>query len=173
VTFVRCDRWISGWRPGTGKLDAARRYLETYAPVRRDEFEHWLAQKLPEWDELDLEEVDVEGHRTFVLRGQEFPAAKPTGVRLLWHYDVYVIACHPRNHLIPHEKERIFLRGAGPSPTLLVDGRVAGAWRRTHRGRRLEIAVEPFRRLTSFQQGLLREEADRVGRTYGAKAIVL
>jgi winged helix DNA-binding protein len=173
VTFVRCDKWIAGWKPGAGRLEAARRYLETYAPVRRDEFEHWLARKLPEWDELDLEEVDVEGCRTFVPRGQQFPEAEPHGVRLLWHYDVYVIACHPRDHLIPREKQRVFLRGAGPNPTLLVDGRVAGAWTRTHRGRRMEIAVEPFRRLTTFQQRALRDEADRVARTYGAGAILL
>lgn len=176
VTFVRCDRWLPGWRPvdPDGALRAAcLRYLETYGPARREELEHWLAWKAPVWDELDLEEVDVEGYRAFVLPGTEFPDETPRGVRLLWHYDVYVIGCHPREHLIPEQKERIFLRGAGPNPVLLVDGRVAGTWRRTQRGRRFEIEVEPFRKLMKAQRAELVEDAQRVARTYGAEATLL
>jgi Winged helix DNA-binding domain len=173
VTFVRLDRWLPGRRlvdPDEALRQACVRYLETYGPARRGELEHWLAWKAPVWDELELEEVDVEGYRTFVLPGTEFSDATPRCVRLLWHYDVYVIGCHPREHLIPERKERIFLRGAGPNPVLLVDGRVAGTWRRTHRGRRFEIEVEPFRKLTKAQRAELAEDAQRVARMYGAEA---
>ena len=172
VTFVRCDRWLPGWEAldsHDAQLEACRRYLATYAPVRRDELEHWLASRADVWDELDLEQVEVEGYETFVLRGTEFPAARPRGVRLLSHYDVYTIACHPRAHLIPLQKERVFLRGAGPSPVLLVDGRVAGVWSRRQRGRRVEIRVEPFGRLSKAQHGELADEAARVSRTHGAE----
>ena len=176
VTFVRCDRWISGWElhdRDDALREIVRRYVETYGPVRRDELEHWFAFKLPS-DTLDgLEEVDIEGVHSFVLPGTEFPDADPSGVRLLAHYDVYVIACHPRDHLIPTQKERIFLRGAGPNPALLVDGRVAGVWSRTLRGRRMEIEVEPFARLTSEQRRELADDAARVARTYGAEATLL
>jgi hypothetical protein len=173
VTFVRCDRWVPGWRaqrPADAVRAVVRSYLETYGPARRDEIEHWLALKLPD-DALDgLEEIDVEGRTSYVLPGTTFPNEETTGVRLLWHYDVYVIACHPRDHLIPAHKERIFLRGAGPNPVLLVDGRVAGTWRRTQRGRRMQIAVEPFGRLTRAQRNGLVDEAARVARTHGAEA---
>jgi len=173
VTFARCDRWLSGWRPRR-PADAVRevvaRYLETYGPARRDEIEHWLALKLPDDVLAGLEEIDVEGRSTYVAPGTEFPREEPSGVRLLWHYDVYVIACHPREHLIPEQKERIFLRGAGPSPVLLVDGRVAGTWQRRQRGKRMEIDVEPFRRLTRAQRAALADDAARVAKTYGAEA---
>lgn len=178
VTFVRCDRWLSGWRALDQRealLEACRRYLAAYGPARRNELEHWLAWNGigDVWDALDLEEVDVEGYPTFVLAGTEFPDKRARIVRLLWHYDVYVIGCHPRDHLIPEQKERIFLRGAGPNPALLVDGRVAGTWRRTQRGRRFEIEVEPFRKLTKTQRAELAEDAQRVARTYGAEAKLL
>jgi hypothetical protein len=173
VTFVRCDRWIPGWRECT-PADAVRtvvtRYLETYGPARREDIEHWLSLKLPEDALASFEEIDVEGHATYVVPGTTFPDEEPRGVRLLWHYDVYVIACHPRDHLIPAHKERIFLRGAGPSPALLVDGRVAGTWRRRQRGKRMEIAVEPFRRLSRAERSALADDAARVARTYGAEA---
>jgi hypothetical protein len=174
VTFVRCDRWLPAWSPPDqrdGLLEVCRRYFATYAPARRDELEHWLAWNVDVWDDLapELEEVDVEGYETFVLHGTEFPEASPHGVRLLSHYDVYTIGCHPRDHLIPVQKERIFLRGAGPHPALLLDGRVAGVWSREQRGRRVDIRVEPFGRLTKAQQAGLGDEAARVARTYGAE----
>ena len=173
VTFVRCDRWIPGWKFPDAEValrEICRRYLDAYGPVRRDELEHWLAMPAPATLFDELEEIDVEGFRTFVLPGTRFPDGPPRGLRLLWHYDVYVIACHPRDHLIPDEKDRIFLRGAGPSPALLVDGRVAGVWTRKTRGRRMEIRVEPFRRLTPGRRGELADEAARVARTYEAQA---
>ena len=176
VTFVRCDRWIAGWQlrnRDDALRELVRRYVETYGPVRRDELEHWFAFKLPADAFDDLEEIDVEGMRAYVHPGTAFPDAGPAGVRLLSHYDVYVIACHPRAHLIPEQKERIFLRGAGPNPALLVDGRVAGVWSRTLRGRRMEISVEPFGRLTDEQRRELADDAARVARTYGAEATLV
>ncbi|HET7146669.1 MAG TPA: winged helix DNA-binding domain-containing protein [Gaiellaceae bacterium] len=171
VTLVRCDRWIDGWsppEPAAALREICRRYLETYGPARRAELEHWLAMRLPD-DAFDgFEEIDVEGYRTFVLPGTTFDAGAPAGVRLLWHYDPYVIGCHPRDHLIPDEKRRIFLRGAGPAPTLLVAGRVAGTWTRTLRGRRMEIRVEPFHHLRPAEERDLRRDAARVAATYDA-----
>ncbi|MDX6485231.1 MAG: hypothetical protein QOF43_384 [Gaiellaceae bacterium] len=175
VTFVRCDRWVPGWEPtdpARAVREVCRRYLETYGPARRDELEHWLSIPLAPDLFAGLEEVDVEGHRTFVLPGTTFPDAKAGGVRLLSHYDVYVIACHPRDDLIPEQKERVFLRGAGPNPVLLVDGRVAGVWRRKHRGKRMEIDIQPFRKLTARERSELADDAARVARTYGAEPVL-
>ena len=101
------------------------------------------------------------------------PKCEPRGLRLLSHYDVYVIACHPRDHLIPLERERIFLRGAGPNPALLVDGRVAGTWSRATRGKRMEIRVEAFKRLTRTQLREIAEDAARVAATYRAEPVLL
>jgi hypothetical protein len=134
VTFVRADAWLPGFRH-VDRVDALQqlvdRFVHTYGPVERAELEHWLAAPLP--PEVDLPDAGP------------FPAATPRGVRLLPHYDVYVIACHPRDRLIPEHRERIFHRGAGPQPALLVDGRVRGTWSRA-------TGIEPWIRLTTAQQ---------------------
>jgi len=176
VTFVRCDAWVRDWKlvdVDAARGELVRRYLDSYGPARWDEFKHWFGHDTTRDDFDGLEEVDVEGYRTYVLPGTEFADERPSGVRLLSHYDVHVIACHPRDHLIPRERERIFLRGAGPNPALLVDGRVAGVWKREQRGRLMEIAVSAFERLTAAQRRGLAEEAERVARLFGSEPELL
>jgi len=52
---------------------------------------------------------------------------------------------------------------AATLPELLVDGVVAGLWQRRRSGRKLEITVEPFGRLTARQRRQVDAEAGRVG----------
>jgi hypothetical protein len=51
---------------------------------------------------------------------------------------------------------------------LLVDGRVAGVWERTQRGRRMELRVVPFGPLAKAQKAELADDAARVARTFDA-----
>jgi hypothetical protein len=142
VTFVRADVWLAGFRH-VDRIEALQqlvdRYLHTYGPATRAEIEHWLAAPLP--PEIRLGDAGA------------FPEARPRGIRLLPHYDVYVIACHPRDDLIPQHRERIFHRGAGPQPALLVDGRVRGTWSR-------KAGIEPWVRLTKTQQAVAADELE-------------
>ena len=144
VTFVRADAWLPGFRH-VDRSEALQqlvdRYLHTYGPAERSEIEHWLAAPLP---------PDV-----VLGDAGEFPPARPSGTRLLPHYDVYVIACHPRDALIPEHRERIFHRGAGPNPTLLVDGIVRGTWSR-------KTGVDAWIELTKEQTEQLEAEVERL-----------
>jgi hypothetical protein len=94
--------------------------------------------------------MDVDGAPGFVLARDRSAATTTTkSVRLLPHYDCYLIGCatpgEPRARLVPEAAgSRVFDRGAGPLPALLVDGVVAGVWERRRRRGRLELRVEPF-----------------------------
>jgi len=165
VTFVRADQWLGGWEeidPAEALSEVLRRYLRAYGPARPEDFKHWFYGEAP-FDSVALEEVDVEGYRAWVLAGDtDWPEPAGTG-RLLPYYDCYVIGCHPRDRFIPEEhRTRVFDRGAGPFPTLLVDGVVAGTWRHEKRGKRVEIRVEPFGRLTAAQRRQVDDEIARV-----------
>lgn len=144
VTFVRADVWLPCFRRvdrGEALQQLVDRYVATYGPVERPALEHWLAAPLP--PEVAIPDAGA------------FPPARPRGVRLLPHYDVYVIACHPRDDLIPAHRERIFHRGAGPEPALLVDGRVRGTWSR-------ETGIDPWIRLTAAQRAEADAELERL-----------
>ena len=61
-----------------------------------------------------------------------------------------------RDHLVPEPVRELVKKhnrgryeGIAGVPTLLIDGVVAGIWRRAKRGKGIEIAVESARRFTA------------------------
>jgi hypothetical protein len=182
VTFVRPDQWIEGWQEvgeEQALAEVCRRYLRTYGPARPGDFREWFsaqAFKAPQaralFDSLgdELEAVDVEGRRAYVLAGDTaFPALEPS-VRLLPEYDVYIMGFRERDQLIPEfVREQIAAHGRGryegPAGVrlILVDGVAAGVWERKKRGKRIELRVIAARKLTRPQRAELEREAERIG----------
>lgn len=172
VTFVRADQWIGGGRdvdPREARREVLRRYLRAYGPAKPADFQRWSgfghdARAL--FDELELEEVRVEGTRAWLLDGDGVDFDRdPASIRLLPQYDAYVIGFRPREQLVPERvKQRVaedakgrYESVTGMSP-LLVDGVVTGLWRRNGdvehvlplpraRRRELEAAVERLREI--------------------------
>src|SRR5262245_53289912 len=181
VTFVRPDQWIDGWHDvdaDRALAEVCRRYLRTYGPARPSDFREWFSArsfKPPQAQALfdalgGLEEVDVEGHRAFVLaRDTAFPSREPS-LRLLPEYDVYVMGFRERDRLVPEVvRAQIAAHGRGryegPAGVrlLLIDGIAAGLWERKKRGKRLELKVSPVRRLSPAQRKELNAEVARIG----------
>jgi hypothetical protein len=186
VTFVRPDQWLSsGWAEvdGTEALrEVLRRYLSTYGPATHREFAQWFG--MPPSRALDLtrqladelEEVDIEGHRAWLLRAEAMLAFPPVeGVaRLLPHFDCYVIGCHPRDRLVPVAwAKRVLTRGGiGNLPVMVADGIVAGLWQQRRTGRRLEIRVEAFQPLSAHQHQELEAAVVRIGEIVEAEGVL-
>lgn len=191
VTFVRPDQWVEGWRDVDEQeavREAARRFLSTYGPTRPAEFRAWFAQRGLTPVEAralfaslgtELEEIDVEGHRAYVLAGDSaFPAARPS-LRLLPEYDVYVMGFREREHLVPEAvTEQVAAHGRGryegPAGVrfLLVDGVTAGLWERKKRGKRIELQVAPARTLTRSERSALDAEVERIGAFVGLEPVL-
>jgi hypothetical protein len=185
VTFVRPDQWLGGWTEvdGTAALcEVLRRYLSAYGPATHREFAQWfgmqpsVALALTRQLAGELEEVDVEGHRAWLLSSEAavaFPLVQDV-VRLLPHFDCYVIGCHPRDRLVPADwAKRVLTRsGIGNLPVVVVDGIVAGLWQQRRTGRRLEIRVEAFQPLNAHQHQELEAAVARVGEIVEAQSVL-
>jgi Winged helix DNA-binding domain len=191
VTFVRPDQWIDGWQEVDEQgalLDVCRRYLRTYGPARPPDFREWFggrafkpAQARALFDSLgdEIEEVDVEGHRAYVLAGDTIFPELQTSLRLLPEYDVYVMGFREREHLVPQavrEQIAAHSRGRYEGPAgvrfVIIDGVAVGLWERKKRGKRVEIQVAPTRRLTRAQRAELDAETDRIGAFVGLEPVV-
>ncbi|MGH2663265.1 MAG: winged helix DNA-binding domain-containing protein [Actinomycetota bacterium] len=185
VTFVRPDRWLGTWKEPDGEEawpEILRRYLRAYGPASREEFARWWgmqpapAGRVMKGSAEELAEVEVEGYRASAL-AQDVPGLRRARlhgpVRLLPAFDVYVVGIRPRVSLVERRFEKLVFRQAGwISPVVLVDGMAAGVWKHERNGKRIDVAVQPFGRLSPAHRNGVAEEADRLGRFLGAPADV-
>lgn len=183
VTFVRPDRWLGEWREPEAEeawSEIVRRYLRAYGPATREEFARWWgmqpapAGRILKASADELAEVDVEGHRAWAL-AEDVPGIRTARLRvqagLLPGFDAYVAGTRPRGSLVEKRFEnRVFRKAGWISPVLLVNGVVAGVWGHERTGGRIEVTVEPFRRLTGADRKRIKIEADRLGSFLGAPA---
>ena len=187
ITLVRPDQWIEGFRDVDEQealREVCRRFLRTYGPARPADFAGWfgaagVAGDLFESLGDELEEIEVDGRRYFILAGDgSFPAPSPQ-VRLLPEYDVYVLGFRERDQLIPEAVRELIAshsrgRYEGPAATriVLVDGVAAGLWERRKRGRRIELGVRLTRRLGKAARAELEREAERIGAFLGLEPVL-
>jgi hypothetical protein len=173
VTFVRTDQWID-WEdvdPQAALEEVCQRFVATYGPAGPAEFAGWFAIKPAEAKRLFESLGDIQ---------QPQLRKRPPGpLRLLAEYDCYVMGFREREHLVPEPVRELVKRhnrgryeGTAGVPTLVLDGVVAGIWRREKRGRRIEISVEPARRLSGQERRALEGEAERIGRFLGVDPVV-
>ncbi|HEY6067078.1 MAG TPA: winged helix DNA-binding domain-containing protein [Gaiellaceae bacterium] len=180
ITLARPDQWIDGWHEAderTAQRDVLRRFLWAYGPARPADFRAWFGDL--SFDDLEVEEVDVEGRSAFVLAGDaDFPKPERS-VRLLPEYDVYVMGFREREQLVPPRvRDQVAAHGRGryegPAGVrfLLVDGMAAGLWERKKRSRRIELSIAPAERLTRAQRVELDGEAERIGSFLGLEPVL-
>ena len=192
ITLARPDRWIEGWQEVADEDEAlrevCRRFLHTYGPARPADFCEWFApsaltvtdgRTLFESLATELEEIGVEGRRSFVLAGDRAFPEPNNWVRLLPEYDVYVMGFRERDQLVPQRVRELVAehgrgRYEGPAGVrfVLVDGVAAGLWERRKRGKRIELQVRLARPLGKSRRRELQLEAERIGAFFGLEPVL-
>jgi hypothetical protein len=147
-------------RPGTeakARFDVLRNHLRFYGPIdvkpaatfidapQKDVKAHWPEDVVPV-------EVEGESGKRSILADDEASLAGagdlPAGVSLLAPFDPY-LQLRDRELLVPDEAARKDLwRVIGRPGGLLVDGEVVGSWRPRTTGKRFELAVTPWAKVT-------------------------
>jgi hypothetical protein len=122
----------------------------------------------------ELQHVEVDSTLAWLAAGDTtVPSTTPQSVRLLPYFDAYTVGCQPRELLFPGRAAERALTPSGQAgnfPVLLIGGTVAGVWHQHRSGRKLDITVEPFDRLTAMQRCELDDQVERIGKFLEGKA---
>lgn len=173
ATFVQRDQWLKDWEdiPGEVAEDSLlKHYLRAYGPATVQDFAAWVGLAVKDasqiWSRLqdEMHTVDVEGNQTAVLERDlhvlREAALAAEDVRLLPHFDVYLLGHRSKSYLIDAAYYKRVYRAAGwISPVVLINGRIAGVWSHRQRRKRLQVSIEPFCRLSRSQRAAIEERA--------------
>jgi hypothetical protein len=148
--LVRREDWIGEAPPfdrQRAMAELARRYIRAFGPATDRDFAYWSGLNLRdvrvglEAISGELEEVLVGEQEMIALRGRLPRLPRPNQIRMLGGFDTYLLGYKDRGFATPEEqREAVSDQGGGIYPVILRDGVVAGGWRISRRGGRLEIA---------------------------------
>lgn len=138
----------------------ASRYLVAYAPATAEDFAAWSGLTLRQ-ARAGFAAIDPVGS----------PIVDEFSVRLLGHFDTYLLGYRSRELAVPAEYDRRIQSGGGfIMPAVLVNGRAVGTWRQERKKGTLEVRVEPFGELPGGLRSALLAEVDDLGRFLGLPA---
>ena len=145
-----------------------RRYLAAFGPASAADAQTWsglrgVAGVLEEMDDLERFE-DGQGRTLFDLPDAPRPDADvPAPIRFLPEFDNLVLAHADRTRLLADEhRPRVVTKNLRVKATFLVDGRVAGTWKSTRKGKKASLAIEPFKKLRKKDTNALTSEGEQL-----------
>lgn len=176
-TYVLVDEWLAGCsddRPDDPVAELTRRYLAGHSPAAPADLATWSGLTLTAARagfaaiEAELTEVRIGADPAWLPAGSSMAAASGTGVRLLGHFDNYLLAYRDRAVAVAPEHETEIQTGGGfTMPTVLLDGRAIGTWRQRRSPTGVAVDVSPFGRLPARALPGLRAEAADLARFLG------
>jgi len=153
-TFVLLDEWVPSTRSlarDEALAELARRYFTAHGPATVRDFAWWsglaaadarLALELAA-DHLARDDVDGVGYWSS-LRAPA-PRAAPTRARLLPAFDEYLVGYTDRGALLDPVRARQVNAGGGLlGPTVVLDTRIGGVWKRRLAGKAVAVEVRLF-----------------------------
>ena len=174
-SFVLLDDWVPPSKSPRGAAalaELARRYFAAYGPASEADFRAWSGLRVAvirsAMATIGAELVEFPG----AIRGlwtlgpaADGEIARPA-VRLLGHFDTFLLGYRRREHLGDAAAETWIHDGGGGwiRPVICVDGWIAGGWRMERPSGEIEVTVMPFDRISRRADLAIGREVASIGR---------
>jgi hypothetical protein len=179
-TYALMDEWFPGGTELSGDealAEVARRYFRSHGPATVRDFAWWTGLTLTAAKraaeavegEFDRESTDgVEYWRSPGLGGGR-PRKAPRAF-LLPPFDEYTVAYADRGAVV--DRDRLAATGYGIGANLVIDGRLAGLWKRTLERDTVRIELGTLRPLTREEQELVPAAVEPYARFLGLSPVI-
>jgi len=175
LTFALLDEWSPAVRSRDPDRDAAlvelaARYFTSHGPANVQDFVWWSGLKTSD------ARAGLEGAAPALIKETingvacwMAPDAAPledARAYLLPGFDEYLLGYKERSAVLDAKYAGRIVPGSNGVflPTLVLDGKVAGIWKRTVKKRTVALAVTPFRPLNKADKAALNDAAERYGK---------
>jgi hypothetical protein len=168
VKLTTAERWLGVPMPPTEEAAerVIRSYLRAFGPATRADLLQFSGLRVsaldPALDRLrpSLTRLEAEDGRELLdlPRAPRPDATTRTPVRFLPPFDALLLSHRDRTRVLPEEYRSSVIRGGDVRPTFLVDGLVAGEWRREGE----KVKVEPYAPLPAGARREVDGEARRL-----------
>lgn len=148
------------------------RFFTAHGPATLRDFALWSGLTMADVKQgfeivrSKLYSIEVEGLTLWFAKGMKLAKLESPHVRLIPALDEYFIGYHDYVALLMDPVHRQAVADAG-AQTILVDGRVAGVWKKTIGKQQATIALNLFTALTESQKQALDAERKRYGQFLG------
>ncbi len=173
ATYTPLEHWV-GESPPVDPGQLVRRYLAAFGPASVADLQAWagltrLAPLVASLPDL-VRYSDEQGRTLYDVAGLALAdGAEPLPPILLAPFDNLTLSHADRSRVVDDEHRRRLATSNGMIPGMvLLDGRVAGAWRAPSDG----LELEPFRALTRPERASLHDAAVALAELLGVPASV-
>jgi hypothetical protein len=175
IVFIRTDHWLPKLkleRMSAAEAQCAllRKYLRAYGPATLNDFSHWAGLPMQEVKTLhpliEAELAEIPGDKNSFLLREDVSvlnslSGKELCVRLLPHFDSYLLAHRDKDHLLSAKHyKRVYRNQGWISPAVLIDGAVAGVWSHKLQNKKLHVEIELFAKLPRTTRAAIEREAE-------------
>ncbi|HEX6235315.1 MAG TPA: winged helix DNA-binding domain-containing protein [Jiangellaceae bacterium] len=141
--------------------ELARRYREAYGPTDARDLAAWAG----------LPAVDARQAWSTLGTIGEPRVPMRSAVRLLPHFDPYLLGYRTRELIVPSQYAHAVWTGGGyVMPTVVADGQAVGTWEAVRRSGSMNITVRPFGSLADDTRSGINAEVADIGRFLGVQS---
>jgi Winged helix DNA-binding domain len=180
-TFALLDEWIPTSRTlerGAALGELARRYFQSHGPATLQDFAWWSGLKAAdaragvEAAAAELAQETIEGRACWLAGSPREPRRGAPTAHLLSGFDEYLLGYQDRSAVLdPEFAGRIIPGGNGVFlPTIVVNGRVAGTWKRALKKNAVVITGTAFAKIGPAETRACVKAAERYGAFLGLAA---
>lgn len=158
----------------------ALNYFTCHGPAQLEDFVWWSGLGLKDGKgaldsiKSELTQATLDGKTYWLSADAKAAALKLPIALLLSIYDEYTIAYRDRSDISEgRDIERMISLGNALTAVIILNGRVAGTWKRALKKNTVEIRLNPFRKFDEDEKGALESEVSRYGKFLGIPAALV